>query len=204
MMTLLLAIADDPKSAMRLLAKEPALATATLEAGATRQQAKPYFLDAIAHHVYTGDTALHVAAAAHSVVLIRRLVRLGADVHATNRRGHTPLHYATRGGPGSPSWNPRAQAAAIAALIAAGADPNAVDDNGSTPLHRAVRNRCAAAVRALLDGGADPRRKNGGGSTAKQLATMTTGKGGSGTAAAKVAQAEILRLLGHISSATSK
>jgi len=80
-------------------------------------------------------------------------------------------------------------------LIAAGADPNAFDANGTPPLHRAVRNRCAAAVGALLDGGADPHRKNGSGSTVKQLATMTTGRGGTGSAAAKAEQAEILRLL---------
>jgi hypothetical protein len=97
--------------------------------------------------------------------------------------------------PGSPRWNPRAQAATIACLIEAGADPNAADLGGTTPLHRAVRNRCAAAVAALLDGGADARRKNKRGSTAMQLATRNTGRGGSGTPEAKAQQAEIVRLL---------
>ena len=62
-------------------------------------------------------------------------------------------------------------------------------------LHRAVRNRCAAAVEVLLIGGADPARDNGRGSTPMKLAEMTTGKGGSGSAAAKEQQAEIVRLL---------
>jgi hypothetical protein len=64
-----------------------------------------------------------------------------------------------------------------------------------TPLHRAVRNRCAAAVRALLDGGADARRKNKSGSTPLQLATLTTGKQGSGSVEAKAEAQEIARLL---------
>jgi ankyrin repeat protein len=97
--------------------------------------------------------------------------------------------------PGSPTWDPRAQAATIASLIAAGADPNATDDSEVTPLHRAVRTRCAAAVQALLDGGADPRRKNKSGSTPMRLATSTTGRGGSGSLEAKAQQEEIVCLL---------
>jgi ankyrin repeat protein len=64
-----------------------------------------------------------------------------------------------------------------------------------TPLHRAVRTRCATAVRALLDCGADARRQNGSGSTPIRLATLHTGRGGSGSAEAKAQQAEIVRLL---------
>jgi hypothetical protein len=64
-----------------------------------------------------------------------------------------------------------------------------------TPLHRAVRTRCAAAVRALLDGGADPLRANGNGSTPLKLATQTTGRGGSGSPAAKAQQEQIVQLL---------
>ena len=75
---------------------------------------------------------------------------------ARNRRGAEPLHAAAAGMPGSPDWDPQAQAATIARLIAAGADPNASDQGGATPLHKAVRTRCAAAVKALIDGGADP------------------------------------------------
>jgi ankyrin repeat protein len=83
----------------------------------------------------------------------------------------------------------------IAVLIRAGADPNALDKSGVAPLHRAVRNRCAAAVRALIEAGADPRAPNGNGSTPMLLATLNTGKSGSGLPAAKEQQQEILRIL---------
>ena len=123
------------------------------------------------------------------------LLSAGADVGAGNRRGAQPLHYAVDGGPGSPTWNPVAQADTVACLIASGADPNAVDKGGVTPLHRAVRNRCADAGRALLDGGADARRTNSRGSTPWQLATWTTGRGGVGSAESKAQQEEIVALL---------
>jgi hypothetical protein len=55
--------------------------------------------------------------------------------------------------------------------------------------------RCAAAVAALLDGGANPLGRNANGSTPMMLATRQTGRGGSGSAAAKAEQAEIIRLL---------
>ena len=188
-------VADDAAQALRLLAAAPALARASAQEGATRAVAKAYFLDAIMHYLYAGDTALHIAAAAYRAEIARKLIAQGADVGARNRRGAQPLHYATDGGPGSPTWNPRAQAATIACLIEAGADPNAADLGGTTPLHRAVRNRCAAAVAALLEGGADVRRKNKRGSTTPQLATRTTGRGGTGSADAKAQQAEIVHLL---------
>ena len=174
---------------------QPELATASLRQGASRQQAEEYFLTAIGHHVYRGDTALHVAAAAHRTPLVRDLVAAGAAVGTTNRRGATSLHYAVDGGPGAPRWDPAAQAATIAALIALGADPDVADANGTPPLLRAVRNRCAAAVEALLDGGADPHVTNAKGSNAMDLAAWTTGRGGSGTPAAKAQQEQIVALL---------
>ena len=66
---------------------------------------------------------------------------------------------------------------------------------GVTPLHRAVRNRCAAAVRALLDGGGDGSATNDRGSTALDLAGWTTGRGGTGSPAAKAEQAAIVEVL---------
>ena len=173
--------AGDGIAAGRLLAEHPELAHGRAAQGATRTEAKAYWLEAIGHYVYAGDTALHVAA--------------GADVGASNRRGAQPLHYAVDGGPNGPRWDPAVQADTIARLLDAGADPNATDKNGTTPLHRAIRNRCAAAVEVLLARGADALRPNGRGSTAWQLANWTTGKGGSGSAAAKEQQAEILRIL---------
>ena len=125
--------------------------------------------------------------------MVEKLITIGADVRARNRRGAEPLHYAVDGEPGLPAWNPRTQSQIIAMLISAGADPNAVDKSGVAPLHR-VRNRCAAAVRALIDGGA-PRAPNKSGSTPMLLATQNTGRGGSGSSEAKAQQQEILRLL---------
>jgi len=185
----------DQRLAQQLLAADPGLARARVEVGATRREARAHFIDDIGHYVYAGDTALHVAAAAHSPDLVRALTAAGAELSATNRRGACPLHYAVDGGPNSAAWYPDDQAATVRCLLEAGADPNAVDRGGVTPLHRAIRNRCAAAVEVLLALGADARRPNGRGSTPWQLAHWTTGKGGSGSDAAKEQQVRILELL---------
>ena len=173
----------------RLLRDRPLLASAPLRNGATRQAATEFFLEEIRHHVYRGDTAVHIAAAAYDVAVVRELVAAGAAVDVTNRRGAQPLHYAVDGGPGSPTWDPHAQHDTVSCLVELGADPNATDKNGTTPLLRAVRNRCASAVRAVLANGADPAVTNANGSSALQLATWTTGRGGSGSPAAKAQRA---------------
>jgi hypothetical protein len=188
-------VAGDRVTFGDLLAANPQLATARVTAGATREQAEDYFFDEISHYLYAGDTALHMAAAAHAPDFVTALVAAGSVVGAVNRRGAQPLHYAVDGGPNGRRWHPVQQCDTIVRLLDAGADPNAVDKGGTTPLHRAIRNRCAAAVEVLLIRGADPLRPNGRGSTAWQLANWTTGKGGSGSAAAKEQQAEILRVL---------
>jgi ankyrin repeat protein len=196
LMALVWAIAQRNRAQVSgLLTAAPGLASARLEAGATRHGAGEYFLDEICHHVYAGDTALHFAAAAYDADLARELVSAGANVAAANRRGAEPLHYAVDGIPGSARWNPASQEGTVRRLVELGADPNAIDKNGTTPLHRAVRNRCAAAVRALLDLGADPHATNRSGSTAWQLAHWTTGRGGSGSADARAQKQEILELL---------
>jgi hypothetical protein len=197
--TLLRLIASRDRSmASRLLAESPSLARQALDVGATRAEESPYYFEEIARFVYTGDTPLHVAAAAYETGIAEELVSRGANVRARNRRGAEQLHYAADGVPGSDAWNPEAQYATIEFLITAGANPNATDNSGVAPLHRAVRTRCAAAVRALLANGADARERNKRGSTPLHLAIQHTGRGGTGSTAAREEQQEIIRLLlGH-------
>jgi hypothetical protein len=188
---------DASEIARGLGSPQQRFAVQAIRVGASRADAPAYFLDAIHHHAYAGDTALHAAAAAYQTGATRLLISHGALVRARNRRGAEPLHYAADGVPGGPRWNPAAQRAVIECLVAAGADPNARDMNGVTPLHRAVRTRCSAAVNALLDSGADPGLRNGHGSTPLHLAVQNTGRGGSGSSAATHEQREIITLLLH-------
>jgi ankyrin repeat protein len=185
----------DEATAGTLLDKTAHLAIAALGTGASRQQSEDFFLTAIRHHVYAGDTALHVAAASFDSDRARQLVGMGADVAARNRRGATPLHYAADGSPGSAHWDPVAQRSVIELLIASGANTSALDMSGVAPLHRAVRTRSAEAVRTLLDDGADVRLRNKQGSTPLHLAVQNTGRSGSGDPAAKDQQRVIITLL---------
>jgi ankyrin repeat protein len=175
----------------RRLATRPSLATAAADVGATRQGASDYFFPEIAHFLYAGDTALHMAAAAFRRSIAQLLVAHGADCRARNRRGAEPLHYAADAN----HWDPTAQAQAIEYLLSAGADANALDRSGVAPLHRAVRTRSLPAVRALLDGGANPKALNKAGSTPLHLAVQATGRGGSGSEHARRQQAAIIGLL---------
>jgi hypothetical protein len=188
-------VADDGALFSKLIDGSSALATASFSEGATRQSPSPNFIKEIGHYIYAGDTALHFAAASYRHKMAGKLIQAGGDVRAKNRRGSEPLHAAAFGSPGSPRWDPAAQAATIVCLVDAGADPNAQNMDGATPLHRAVRTRCAGAVRALLDHGANPAIRNKNGSTAMKVALFTTGRPGSGSPEAKAQQQEILLLL---------
>ena len=173
------------------LVRDPVLATIASDVGATRQGASTFFFVDIAHYLYAGDTALHMAAAAWRCEVAALLVAHGADCRARNRRGAQPLHYAADAN----RWDPTSQAEMIEYLLSVGADPDALDGAGVAPLHRAVRTRSLAAVRALLDGGANSRLPNKAGSTPLHLAVQTTGRGGSGSLQARQQQAGIVRLL---------
>jgi ankyrin repeat protein len=184
-------VQGDIDQASRMLEEEPAYATTSADRGATRQESAPFFFTEIAHYLYAGDTALHMAAAAFRPQIVALLAAHGADCRAKNRRGAEPLHYAADAN----RWDPAAQAETIAQLISVGADPHARDRSGVSPLHRAVRTRSVAAVRALVDGGANPSQPNKAGSTPLHLAVQTTGRGGSGSPQAREQQAAIVRLL---------
>jgi len=154
-----------------------------------------FFSEEIMHQLYTGDTGLHVAAAAFNVEIAATLISKGADIHAKNRRGAEALHYASDSGPMKSTWNTEAQKDVINFLIQSGANLNAVDKCGASPLHRAVRTRSTEAVGALLAGGAEVRIKNHNGSTPLHLAVQNTGKGGTGAPESKAHQAKIIELL---------
>lgn len=188
--TLLVAIGTGNYTvAADLLHLTPSLATTGVVRG------DEFFLAERFAQVYEGDTALHAAAFSYDLDMARDLIKRGAAIRAKNRRGAEPLHAAMIGNADSATWSPGRQCEVIVCLIAAGADPNATAAGGVTPLHRAVRNRCSAAVEALLRGGADPHLRNARGSTAADLARWTTGRGGTGSAAAKAEQRIIMELL---------
>lgn len=184
-------VAGNAEEVSRCLAAHPAFAAAPSEVGASREAAKDYFFIEIAHYLYAGDTALHMAAAAFQRPIVDLLVKHGANARARNRRGAEPLHYAADAN----HWKPTAQAETIASLLSAGAEPDALDRSGVAALHRAVRTRSLPAVQALLDGGANPRLRNNAGSTPLHLAVQGTGRGGSGSEHARQQQAGIIRLL---------
>src|SRR6266571_1909189 len=118
LMTLLRAImARDEQKASRLLAATPGLARQAVKIGATREVAVDFYFQEIAHYVYAGDTALHIAAAAYRREISEELVARGANPRARNRRGAEPLHYAADGLPGSDIWSPHAQHAIVEYLI---------------------------------------------------------------------------------------
>jgi ankyrin repeat protein len=188
-------VTHDRPLVTRLVVTSPALVGQALQVGASREDPASYFFTTISHYAYAGDTPLHLAAAAHAAPIAADLLSRGAAVTAKNRRGAAPLHYAADSVPGSGRWEPNAQTAVVQLLLTAGADPDATDGSGVSPLHRAVRGRCAAAVDALLAGGADARMKNRSGSTPLHLAVQTTGRGGSGSAAARTEQLKIIELL---------
>jgi hypothetical protein len=182
------AIVDDDLGAVkRLLQEDAGLVTRLI------RTAKLYD-SRIFHWIYVGDTLLHLAAAGYRVEMVRLLLAGGADPNAAeNMRKSTPLHYAADGFINGPTWDAKQQVETIRSLLDAGAGIHLPDMNGATPLHRAVRTRCAAAVKCLLDAGADPAIRNKPGSTAFHLAAQNTGRGGSGSEKARMAQREILQ-----------
>jgi hypothetical protein len=80
-------IAEGDRAAVRhRLRAEVTLAVRASSGGASRHNADDFFLPAIQHYIYARDTALHIAAAG-LVEIAEELLRLDADINATNRRG---------------------------------------------------------------------------------------------------------------------
>ena len=101
-----------------------------------------------------GRALLHMMAGANKWMLVRKLVRAGANVDALDAKFSTPLHHAARGN----------AAESIAELVKGGANLESKDEvlyvegipfGGMTPLHYAAENSSPDALVALLDGGAN-------------------------------------------------
>jgi ankyrin repeat protein len=87
-----------------------------------------------------------MACNAGNEAMVRRLLELGADIHARDSNKMTPLHRAaTQGSMGICEM-----------LLRHGAEVNAVAILGNTPLFIAIRDNSVDLVKLLLSNGADP------------------------------------------------
>src|SRR5262249_51093138 len=92
------------------------------------------------------DAQLVEAVKNPDTVLLRALLKQGADVNSPQNDGATPLHWA--------AYEDHLEAADL--LIRAGASINAANDMGVTPLWVACTNGSAAMIARLLEAGANP------------------------------------------------
>ncbi len=98
-----------------------------------------------------GETDLHIAARLNLPVITISLLNQGADVHAKDKFGWTPLHLAAA----------KENASATAELLLnQGADIHAKDKFGWTPLHSAASNNAYETAELLLNKGANVNAKD--------------------------------------------
>jgi ankyrin repeat protein len=117
-----------------------------------------------------GQTPLHIALQRRdrSRDVIVAFLGAGADVHAKDRAGKTPLHLAAAAH----------DAILIHELLNAGAEINAAGNDGNSALHLAMRPSTSAvgsevdSITELLKGGADVNATNGLGRTPMHLAVV--------------------------------
>ena len=108
----------------------------------------------------TYDQDLRVAAERHDLKEVKALLKMGADVNATNRFGWTPLHCAARSG----------YVHVVRYLVDRGAHSEAADGEGQTPLLLAVRNGRVGVVEYLAKHGANVNAAENEGWTPLQIA----------------------------------
>ena len=128
---------------------------------------------------------------------VKILISAGADVNASNSRGWTPLHQASRKGyfeivkylvdngadvnaPKNDSWTPLHLASTygdfeiVKYLVENGADVNASDNYGSTPLHFASLIGYFEIVKYLVENGADVNASDNDGETPLSISESET------------------------------
>lgn len=101
-----------------------------LKAGANANAATNHRRSSPLHYAADGFITGPVWDAARQVETIRCLLDAGADLHAQDKNGATPLHRAVR----------TRSAAAVRFLLNAGDDPTRENLSGNTPFHLAVQN----------------------------------------------------------------
>jgi hypothetical protein len=150
------------------------IAQALLAAGADPNAAANHRRATPLHYAADGYIVAAAWDPARQVKTISILLAAGADIHASDKNGATPLHRAVR----------TRCAAAVKCLLDAGADPLRRNMPGSTAFHLAVQNTgrggsgAAVAIAAqrsiileLLSRGVDPAIKDGNGKSVREWAT---------------------------------
>jgi ankyrin repeat protein len=106
------------------------IAKMLLAAGADANSAKNHRRSRPLHYASDGYLENPSWDAKRQVAMIRLLLEAGADIHAQDKNGATPLHRAVR----------TRCAAAVQCLLDAGSDATVRNKPGSTPFHLAVQN----------------------------------------------------------------
>lgn len=106
------------------------IAELLLAAGADPNAAKNHRKSTPLHYAVDGFITGPAWDPEKQIRTIRLLLEAGADIHAQDKNGATPLHRAVR----------TRCAAAVQFLLEAGADPALKNKPGSTPFHLAVQN----------------------------------------------------------------
>ena len=111
-----------------------------------------------------GMNPLHAAARSGNFKVARKFIEYDpAYIHARDKAGWTPLHWA-------PTGHNFDDGSVLRLLLEHGADINAQTLQGSTPLLLAAMYRAPGVVRLLLEHGADVEVKNNSGQTVLQVA----------------------------------
>ena len=98
--------------------------------------------------------------------ILTKLLELGANIHAKDIAGYTPLHHCLT------SYSNPTTMSMARQLLKAGADPNLQNRFGCTPLFEPVMAANLDAVKLLLEFGADPDiKENDGGISCRYTAT---------------------------------